>query len=553
MSDRIRPLAVNPLLLTVIAIVHWNRKRLPEQRVDLYDECVDVLLGQRKEAEHIQLGRKTGAFDEQHEQQQREERAWVRKRFAEIALHILVGEDNRDETTKAEIVNLLVPRFIDRGATTNEQAEAHASYFLDVQERRSGLLVSRREQSYRFVHLTFQEYLSAWHLSNQEFDQVIPLLAPRLRRQRWFETLQLLAGQWAKQSDEKLDKYLAWLLQQQGKSIAERAPVIALCANIVKDTAGTAELTPETRKMFRAGVEGTLDAFRPASGIPAFTQLEILEALGQLGAAVKTHLIAASKSGLYQVRRRAVEMLLPHLPDNDLFAMHHLLEDRSKEPIKTFLLYLLARDVSRTASWLQKQKEFSPKATEGFAEIVSHFKKLMAPGDSEAVIKAFFEKGHSYYGWGGNITYFYLPGRARLVPHLADENLIRSSITNDVESGARAMAMYEVVKRQPKDPKSWSLISKQASADDNFWVRLTALRILVDGITGDENLKNLVSISSNSESSGPDPMQPVQNSFVQATAARLKFTIPEVEKHFEELATALKFRFGFSLELAWKS
>ena len=28
-SDRIRPLAVNPLLLTVIAIVHWNRKRLP--------------------------------------------------------------------------------------------------------------------------------------------------------------------------------------------------------------------------------------------------------------------------------------------------------------------------------------------------------------------------------------------------------------------------------------------------------------------------------------------------------------------------------------------
>lgn len=52
-GDRIRPLAVNPLLLTVIAIVHWNRKRLPEQRVDLYDECVDVLLGQRKEAEHI--------------------------------------------------------------------------------------------------------------------------------------------------------------------------------------------------------------------------------------------------------------------------------------------------------------------------------------------------------------------------------------------------------------------------------------------------------------------------------------------------------------------
>src|SRR5262249_6869778 len=29
-NDRIRVLAVNPLLLTVVAIVHWNRKRLPE-------------------------------------------------------------------------------------------------------------------------------------------------------------------------------------------------------------------------------------------------------------------------------------------------------------------------------------------------------------------------------------------------------------------------------------------------------------------------------------------------------------------------------------------
>jgi len=69
-NDRIRPLAVNPLLLTVIAIVHWNRKRLPEQRVDLYDECVDVLLGQRKEAERVQASRRIGSLDEQQEERQ---------------------------------------------------------------------------------------------------------------------------------------------------------------------------------------------------------------------------------------------------------------------------------------------------------------------------------------------------------------------------------------------------------------------------------------------------------------------------------------------------
>src|SRR4029079_396676 len=63
-TSSIRLLAVNPLLLTVIAIVHWNRKRLPEQRVDLYDECIDVLLGQRKQAEQHRTARDTRVLDE---------------------------------------------------------------------------------------------------------------------------------------------------------------------------------------------------------------------------------------------------------------------------------------------------------------------------------------------------------------------------------------------------------------------------------------------------------------------------------------------------------
>ncbi|MCP3963667.1 MAG: NACHT domain-containing protein, partial [bacterium] len=143
-SDRIRPLAVNPLLLTVIAIVHWNRKRLPEQRVDLYDECVDVLLGQRKEAEHIQISRRVTVLDEAREERTHEERAWVRKRFAEVALYILSKDGDHDEATKADVIKLLTPRFIDKGAENDEQAAARAGLFLGRQELRSGLLVSRR-------------------------------------------------------------------------------------------------------------------------------------------------------------------------------------------------------------------------------------------------------------------------------------------------------------------------------------------------------------------------------------------------------------------------
>jgi hypothetical protein len=553
-SDRIAQLAVNPLLLTVVAIVHWNRKRLPEQRVDLYNECVDVLLGQRKEAEHIQLTRKTGALDQEYEQQQREERAWVRKRFAEIALAILVQEDTRDETTKLEILKLLAPRFVDKGARTMEEAETRAGLFLERQELRSGLLVSRREQSYRFVHLTFQEYLSAWHLSNQEFHEVVIVLEPRLRRQRWFETLQLLAGQWAKQSDEKLDRYLSWILGHQGETIAERAPVVALCANIVKDTSGTAELKPETRRAFQTAVEGTLDAFRPASGIPALTQLEILEALGELGAAVKSHLLTAAKSGLYQVRRRAVEMLLPHLTDDELFGMDHLLQDRSKEPIKTFLLYLLTRNPQRTATWLQNQKGLSAKATEGFSEITDEFQKRLSDCEFQAVLEAFFRRGKSFYDWwSGGDEFVFLPGRARLVSYVSNDKLLRNSIINDSESAVRALAMAAMVRRSPEDPALWSLICERARTDDQLIVRVWALSLLIQAIDRDARTRALVVRRLFQPwGLGPDPARRVENSFVQERAAKLSLTVAECQRLYEELSYKLQQRFRFSLGLAWR-
>jgi hypothetical protein len=45
-NARVRELAVNPLLLTVIALVQRYRAQLPERRVELYEEAVEVLLVQ---------------------------------------------------------------------------------------------------------------------------------------------------------------------------------------------------------------------------------------------------------------------------------------------------------------------------------------------------------------------------------------------------------------------------------------------------------------------------------------------------------------------------
>ncbi|MEZ4580578.1 MAG: hypothetical protein R3A10_02775 [Caldilineaceae bacterium] len=32
----------SPLLVTIVAIVHYNERRLPEQRAELYEKCVEV-------------------------------------------------------------------------------------------------------------------------------------------------------------------------------------------------------------------------------------------------------------------------------------------------------------------------------------------------------------------------------------------------------------------------------------------------------------------------------------------------------------------------------
>ena len=369
-ASSIRDLADRPLLLTVIAIVHGNRKRLPEQRVDLYDECVDVLLGQRKEAEQQRVSRDTRAFDSEHGKQRIFQRAFVRKRFAEIAYAVRIRprEDKGRSAglDRAAVLDLLERHF---RADDADLARVKAEHFLDQQELRSGLLVRRGGSTYGFVHLTFEEYLAAWHLANRELDVVLDEIALYIREPTWFETLQLLGGALANRSDEGVDRYAGWLLERVGSTIQEQAPVIALVGNIVRDTQSITTLKPETAQRYEDLLQGTFAAFSPRSRVPKQTQLELLEALGDVGRSVKDQLVSATRSRLLDVRRRALEMLVPHLSDDDLFAMTHVLTDRSKEPVKTYLAALVERDRVRAGQVVLQREGHGEKTLEALSEL----------------------------------------------------------------------------------------------------------------------------------------------------------------------------------------
>jgi HNH endonuclease len=53
-NPRVRELTINPLMLTVIALAHRDRIKLPERRAEPYAEAVDVLLGKWDEARGVE-------------------------------------------------------------------------------------------------------------------------------------------------------------------------------------------------------------------------------------------------------------------------------------------------------------------------------------------------------------------------------------------------------------------------------------------------------------------------------------------------------------------
>ncbi len=135
-------LSVNPLLLTMIAMVHRYRGALPGRRVELYDEICNVLLG------HWQAAK--GLSAELTAAQQR-------LVLQPLAFHLMAAEAREISATEAaEIVSGPLS-----GVVTGE---TDAGAFLEGVQAGSGLLVEWESGVYSFAHLTFQEYLAAAHL-----------------------------------------------------------------------------------------------------------------------------------------------------------------------------------------------------------------------------------------------------------------------------------------------------------------------------------------------------------------------------------------------------
>jgi energy-coupling factor transporter ATP-binding protein EcfA2 len=173
-SFSVQRIAVNPLLVTILCVVHrFLGRTIPEHRVTLYEKCTDALLYE-----------------------------WDRAKFDEdAALSLLDAPAKRQllmrvaryvhEAHAAEISEKEVIRHFAETLPDLDRPASDAKVIVEEIRDRSGLLVERRPGFFAFSHLTFQEYLCALDfVRTRSFDGLVEHFAEPW----WQEVIVLAAG-----------------------------------------------------------------------------------------------------------------------------------------------------------------------------------------------------------------------------------------------------------------------------------------------------------------------------------------------------------------------
>jgi predicted NACHT family NTPase len=156
-------LAPNPLLLTVMALVHAHKGKLPDARAQLYEDTVDILLwrwDQLKSASDQEAPRLRQLLLEVNRADVDLRRALWRLAFD---AHQAAGGGDAEH-----LADISEPRLLKELAALHpSRSYDWARQVVDAMKLRAGLLLERTPEVYTFPHRTFQEYLAGAHLSTQ--------------------------------------------------------------------------------------------------------------------------------------------------------------------------------------------------------------------------------------------------------------------------------------------------------------------------------------------------------------------------------------------------
>ncbi|WP_153009682.1 GUN4 domain-containing protein [Mastigocoleus testarum] len=167
-----RPLvamAVNPLLLKMIATVHRRGNVLPGKRVELYKDICQILLEKRQRAKNIFHGLTAS-----------------QKQSVLQVLALSLMQKQTREFTLAEAKN-----WISQQLTNLPNLNNTRDFIKHIQDD-CALLVEKEIGEYEFAHLSFQEYLAAIEISESHQENI---LIQNIDQTWWSETIRLYGAQ----------------------------------------------------------------------------------------------------------------------------------------------------------------------------------------------------------------------------------------------------------------------------------------------------------------------------------------------------------------------
>jgi HEAT repeat protein len=177
----IEALTTNPLLLTIVSLVHRYRGHLPERRVELYDECCDVLLFHWDSAKGIAGELKA-----------------PQKRLILQPMAFHLHKNGLREEKKEKVIEFLDNELPKIGVSKNK-----ASELLEEIRDRCGILVETKLGYFGFTHPTFQEFLTARYISDNGLEH---FLVSKKKDKYWLEVTLLYCGM--KETTNLLNKIL---------------------------------------------------------------------------------------------------------------------------------------------------------------------------------------------------------------------------------------------------------------------------------------------------------------------------------------------------------
>lgn len=209
-TDRVRQLAVNPLLLTTLLLVKRWMGQLPTRRSVLYGKAIEVLLMTWNVEGYEPIDQ-----DEAIPQ------------LAFVAYTMMKEKIQRISSRRlSEILTLARKQMPEILSYT----KMSVSEFIQRVELRSSLMILSGHEvekgtllpMYEFRHLTFQEYLTAkavvegYYPDRKEEDTILTILKPNVKDESWYEVIPLtavLAGRYA----QPLVKYIIDICRDMGE------------------------------------------------------------------------------------------------------------------------------------------------------------------------------------------------------------------------------------------------------------------------------------------------------------------------------------------------